>query len=100
MKATHRLSLGVEVSDPVSWSRAWDALSKAMVGIFDPPRIENCSVHSIDLTLDDEDEEIHTSETMAKVGAALRESGLEESEITDAINKMQNFGILFREREK
>jgi hypothetical protein len=42
--------------------------------------------------------ETHTEDTLFKVAVALREAGLSEQEIDDAINSMQNSGILFRER--
>lgn len=36
--------------------------------------------------------------TLFKVFSALRKSGLEDHQADDAINEMQNAGILFRER--
>lgn len=38
--------------------------------------------------------------TLAKVYWALGRAGLSDVQITDAINKMQNGGILFRERDE
>ncbi len=99
MKATHRLMLTVEVAGPMGWNQAWNALNKAMVSAFMPPYVQNCSVSSFDLEFeDDEPGETHTGDTLSKVTAALRESGLEEQQITDAVSSMQNYGILFRER--
>lgn len=42
----------------------------------------------------------HTEDTMRKVRSALMVSGLNPDQIDDAINEMQNEGILFRERSK
>lgn len=42
--------------------------------------------------------ESHSEETMSKVYIALGDAGLSERQIIDAINKMQNSGLLFRER--
>lgn len=42
----------------------------------------------------------HTDETMQKVYKALREVGLNDDHINDAVMKMQNAGILFREAVK
>lgn len=39
-------------------------------------------------------------DTLFKVINALVRSGLTEQQATDAINEMQNAGILFRERSK
>lgn len=39
-----------------------------------------------------------TDMTMAKVADALRATGLTEQQIIDAISRMQNAGIVFRER--
>lgn len=44
-----------------------------------------------------ETEITHDSDTMPKVWEALREIGLNEGQIQDAVNEMQNAGILFRE---
>jgi hypothetical protein len=38
-------------------------------------------------------------QTHFKVSCGLREAGLNDTQITDAINAMQNNGILFRERD-
>lgn len=43
-------------------------------------------------------DETHDDDTLFKVAVALREVGLTEQQIDDAINSMQNYGILFRER--
>jgi len=40
----------------------------------------------------------YTEETMFKVFKALRKVGLNEEDATDAINELQNVGILFREK--
>ena len=42
--------------------------------------------------------EHHDEDTIFKAQVALRESGLEEDQIESAIQSMQNYGILFRER--
>lgn len=47
--------------------------------------------------LDNEDE-THDDRTISRVRSALQEVGLDEPTIIDAINSMQNAGILFRER--
>lgn len=45
-------------------------------------------------------EETFDEVTMFKVNRALRDSGLTLEQAQDAINEMQNAGILFREREQ
>lgn len=40
----------------------------------------------------------HDEDTMAKVHAVLAAAGLDEVQRTDAVNSLQNAGILFRER--
>lgn len=42
--------------------------------------------------------EEYNGKTIAKVYLALTDVGLDESDATDAINNMQNMGVLFRER--
>lgn len=44
--------------------------------------------------------EYHDDDTMRKVHNALGRAGLTEVQIRDAINEMQNDGILFRERAR
>lgn len=41
--------------------------------------------------------EYHDEETMQKVWAGLRAAGLDDTQLIDAVNQMQNQGILFRE---
>ena len=51
--------------------------------------------------LPDRGEVCHYDEnTLAKVYWALGRAGLSDVQITDAVNKMQNGGILFRERDE
>jgi len=45
----------------------------------------------------DGSEEYHDQDTIFKVACALREADLSEDQITNSINSMQNYGILFRE---
>jgi hypothetical protein len=42
----------------------------------------------------------HDDQTLHKVWNSLKEAGMREDDILDAVNLMQNAGILFREREK
>lgn len=42
--------------------------------------------------------EVHDDNTMRKVYNALSDLGWDEEEVFDAVNSMQNAGILFRER--
>lgn len=44
------------------------------------------------------DETYHDDNTLAKVDEALRRAGLNPEQVREAINEMQNAGILFRER--
>lgn len=41
--------------------------------------------------------ETHNDNTMLKVYNSLRRAGLSDQQVNDAVNQMQNDGILFRE---
>ncbi len=94
--ATHEISLRVQVSGPEQFSEVWQTFGLVSVGL--GLKYPGAALSSI--LLDEEEKTHYDDETLSKVSAALRESGLSYPDIDGAINAMQNYGILFREREK
>jgi hypothetical protein len=85
------LTLAVTVSGPEQWNHAYEILTRyATVLGRECPNVVLSSYALGDEQYDDE--------TMAKVRVSLREVGVPENIIEDAVNLMQNDGILFRER--
>lgn len=93
MSPTHSISLTVTVSGPEMWEDVYTVLSKYMVNL--GKECPNATLSSYVL----DEEETYNEETMAKVRVSLREVGVPEVIIVQAINSMQNSGILFRERD-
>jgi hypothetical protein len=88
---THSITLTATVEGSGQWDLVYETLlrlSKTMA--------RECSAVTISSYLleDHVDEQTHF-----KVSCGLREAGLNDTQITDAINAMQNNGILFRERD-
>lgn len=101
MPTTHIVTLSIGVDGEEEWDRIYTAFltSAREYG----PQYSYVNVSS---SLAEEEEvlekgsETHTEETLFKVAIGLREAGLDEDAIRDAIRAMQNNGILFRERVK
>lgn len=69
-------------------------------GVFDSERaVEIVTKVTEDLHLD-EPMIVHNESTLYVVNDALKRAGLDEQQTRDAINSMQNAGILFRERAR
>lgn len=92
-RPTHVISLNCTVADPDAWESVWNQFSAMASRLGAQYMVADVNVSSEQIP-----DEAYDEETMAKVRVALRESGMPEIMITDTINKMQNVGILFRER--
>ena len=90
---THEVSLRVEVSGPEQFSEVYQTFSLVAVGL--GLRYPGVSLGSISLPAGYEEDE----ETLARVRSALRESGMENTEIDNAVYSMKSFGIIFREKK-
>ena len=60
----------------------------------------NFHASSLSDSSEDEEELHHDDETMAKIQRALSDYGLNSFLVQECINRLQNDGILFRERSK
>jgi hypothetical protein len=61
------------------------------------PKVGGNSIYRIADALAPDEELFHDDDTMSLVAGALIRSGLNDQQVSDAINSMQNAGILFRE---
>lgn len=97
---THMVNLSVGVIDPEEWTKVWEEINGvAKVLGKDRPSV-SVSSHLMGETdeLDTLEGETFNEGTHLKVFQALRSLPMPERVATDAINAMQNAGILFRER--
>lgn len=95
-RPTHVLSLNCTVSDVDAWDSVWNQFS-AMAS-----RLGGQSI-ATDINVSSEqipDETDFDEQTLFKVSCGLREAGLTETQVVDAISAMQNNGVLFRERSR
>lgn len=103
MKATHALSLYVNTATPEQFNTVFDRLTLQAKALGDEYPYVGVSSHLMgdDVELESDDALIYDEDTMRKVHDAIFHviGGTRDNPtITDIINQMQDYGILFRER--
>lgn len=102
MKVKHSVSLTVCAQDFPQRREAFGHLSRLAAEIED--QFEACNVSAYGFEDDGLDrapgDEYFDEYTLLKVVHALREAGIPDQQAEDAINQMQNAGVLFRERAR
>jgi hypothetical protein len=93
---THMVTLSIGVDGVAGWDTIYEMFSNTVREL--GPQYPYISLSST-VTSDAEDI-TYDDETLEKVTKALGETGWNHIAIADAISRMQNAGILFRERKK
>lgn len=102
-KPTHTVSVRVQVCGPDEFSEVYQSFCLVANGLglkYNDVTVNSYLVEEFEEEILERGSETHTEDTLPKVSAGLREAGLDEDSIRDAISAMQNNGILFRERVK
>ena len=100
---THTISMRVTVAGEDQFSEVWQTFNLLANGLGRRFHEVNISSHLVERYEEDPEDksyETYTEDTLDKVSVALREAGVSDRLITEAISMMQNYGILFRENVK